>query len=477
MTRHHRARAWAATFALGLAFAGCGGPPHRPDNAPTEPTFVPTPTAPDPGPNKPASAPTAASAPVEPSGPRVEPAPTGPSTLAASRARYRLPTRHSPISEQVVANLQRILARGSQHPERFAKVGDSNTVAPGNMLCFESNNVKLDAYSSLQATLSRLLATTGQFTRESLAAGGGWAANAVIGSSPSRLQEELDESKAAFSIVQFGTNDVGYDDADWFSRNMWTLVRQAIERGNVPVLGTIPPNLGKPTYNARIPEYNGIIRALAEVYQIPLFDLHSAIIELDGGGFVSDGVHFNSYSAGGSKPCFFTAQALGYGHNVRNLLQLESLDRLLRYVIDREPPQDFSSGYEQLGSGTKDSPFVVGELPFAHSADTQHSHSRNLAEYTGCAAGQNEGGPEYLYVFDVSREITVRARVTSQSGVDVDVHILAAEPTESACLIRHDKVATWTLQPGRYFFALDTFVSAGLERAGAYLFMLDEIDK
>jgi hypothetical protein len=68
----------------------------------------------------------------------------------------------------------------------------------------------------------------------------------------------------------------------------------------------------------------------------------------------------------------------------------------------------------------------------------------------------------------VSQTRTLRATVVSLGTSDIDVHLLQGTPTAGACVSRHDKAITATLTPGTWYLSLDTYVSAGVERAGAY---------
>ena len=58
--------------------------------------------------------------------------------------------------------------------------------------------------------------------------------------------------------------------------------------------------------------------------------------------------------------------------------------------------------------------------------------------------------------------------------VDVDIHLLDETATEAGCLMRAHQIIQTTLQPGTYFFALDTFVSGDQPKPGEYLFAILE---
>jgi hypothetical protein len=64
--------------------------------------------------------------------------------------------------------------------------------------------------------------------------------------------------------------------------------------------------------------------------------------------------------------------------------------------------------------------------------------------------------------------------VFDRGDVDVDIHLLDESATEAGCLMRAHQIIQTTLQPGTYFFALDTFVSGGQPKPGEYLFTVLE---
>ena len=62
---------------------------------------------------------------------------------------------------------------------------------------------------------------------------------------------------------------------------------------------------------------------------IPLIDYWAAMHPLNRNGIDADGIHPNIYrNAGDAQACTFTADALRYGYNMRNITALLMLDRL-----------------------------------------------------------------------------------------------------------------------------------------------------
>ncbi len=63
--------------------------------------------------------------------------------------------------------------------------------------------------------------------------------------------------------------------------------------------------------------------------------------------------------------------------------------------------------------------------------------------------------------------------VLDRAGVDVDLHLLDDSGTEDGCIMRADQLLETTLDPGVYYFALDTFVNGqGVEQGGEYTFVV-----
>lgn len=121
--------------------------------------------------------------------------------------------------------------------------------------------------------------------------------------------------------------------------------------------------------------------------------------------------------------------------------------------------------------GTTDDPILVGSFPFVQAGTTTGAASD---VFDGCeaSAGQDESGPEVIYAVDVGSPGTLTASVEDDATVDVDVHIYR-EPAERDCVARDDRSASATVGCGRTWVVVDTFVSAGDERDGAYTVTID----
>ena len=82
---------------------------------------------------------------------------------------------------------------------------------------------------------------------------------------------------------------------------------------------------------------------------------------------------------------------------------------------------------------------------------------------------QDESGPEFIYVFEVTAPVWFAAHLDSPEaeGVDNDLHLLDALLPE-AILNRDNLAMSQRLDAGQYYLSVDTFVSDGEERGGPF---------
>ena len=382
---------------------------------------------------------------------------------------YPADRRHSPITPYVAANLRTIAARASTSADVFVKVGDSITVDESFLHCFAGTNLDWDGREQLESSRAHFAGGTPEpFARTSLAAGIGWNAAEPLTHAPG-LSEELIALTPGFAVVMYGTNDVGYHNIDWFGTNMLNLVDYLGAAGVVSILSTIPPRDDSASADAEVPRHNAVIRGIAQAYQLPLVDFHRELIDIPGHGLWGDGVHPNVYSGGG---CIFTSVGLGYGHNLRNLITIEALARVVALVVDGGAAPDVASRSLE-GQGTHADPFIISELPFADRNDTALSTQREVDSYSGCSAEQDESGPELVYRLDLASATTIRALVIDRGEVDIDIHLLAGGSSGAECLLRDHQVIVTSLAAGSYYLNLDSFVGE-IEHSGEYLLVVME---
>jgi hypothetical protein len=421
-----------------------------------------------------ATAPAADLAPSDGAG--ATPDDTGPPPPPGGPVRYLPGIRHSPLTSGIVAALVDVLGATTGRQSVFAKIGDSITVDGNYLHCYAGTDIMLDTSSALEPTrayfqMTLADASKSSFDRTSLAAVVGKTAGWAITGTPTPIDQEVAAINPAFALVQYGTNETDPCCVESFETNITGVVDALLMHNIVPLLSTIPPRGDSTTLNALVPEFNAVIRVVAQRRQIPYFDFWQTLINLPQYGLAGDGVHPQVYVSGSAHGCWLTPAGLTEGTNQHNKIALEALDRAKRYLINAATPD--AAPPPLAGSGTWQDPLVVDALPFVDVGDTSKS-TTSVANVYSCAT-QNEGGPEVVYKVTLDAPATLRARVFVEPGVDIDLHWLSA-PMASACLLRNDKVLDITAQAGTYYLSADTFVSAGVPKPGPYRLTLVKLN-
>ncbi len=390
---------------------------------------------------------------------------------------------HSPITAFVRDNLASIRTLAPDAPaEVFMKVGASSTVNQNTLYCFANDVVDLDIHegllgSSLEFFLAGQAGDTSPFDRVTLAAQPGKTASWAISGAPSPVEQELaaiNPDGPSVALIHYGANDmqmgITYASAlPGYYANMSDLLDLLIDQGVVPVVFGLSRRLDQDGADDWVQSYNAVARGLAQARSIPFVDLRFALEGLPGYGLSGDGLHLESYDQG---PCILTAEGLTHGYNIRNLIALEALDRLHTALVDEQPIVDQDAPV-LLGGGTVDAPLEILALPFADTRSTIDAPGLLFDEYTGCAATADESGPESVYRLVLTEATAIRAIVLDRAGVDIDVHLLDDSASEAGCIARDDTLIERTLEPGTYYFSLDTYVNAdAVEQTGEYTFVV-----
>ena len=228
-------------------------------------------------------------------------------------------------------------------PDVFSKVGDSITISTAFLTPIGLGDYNLQNYPSLQPVVefySNTLARTGNsFANESLSAKGGWPTQAVL--TPKAADETLCiEGEAplvceyrlvrpSVAIVMLGTNDVPSTPASQYERALRDVIEISIELGVVPILSTLPP-MHRDGTEGRVELFNNIIRGLGSEYGMPVVDYWAALQGVPNDGLAGDGVHPSIILPGVAD---FTPENLTYGITVRNLVTLQALDAVWRFLL------------------------------------------------------------------------------------------------------------------------------------------------
>lgn len=294
----------------------------------------------------------------------------------------------SPITPTVAARLAALFARGtaaSLEANVFVKAGDSITVngwfleqfaGPANGPGTQDWDAAYDlgSYGSLEGArawfLQGRIGTDDPYARVSLAAqvgqDGAWALRAT-GTELSPLDQELQAGAPAYAVVMFGTNDFGSGGTDGevyglVAGTSFRILDRVIATGAVPILTSPPPSTWSAAALARSRMTSRLLRAVAQGRQVPFIDYYAALLDLPGYGLESDGVHPDALAY--NRACFLTPQGLLHGFNVRNLVTLQTLDRVYRLLTLAGGAPDAETG-GRTGAGTAADPYAIDALDFA----------------------------------------------------------------------------------------------------------------
>jgi hypothetical protein len=275
----------------------------------------------------------------------------------------------------------------------FFKVGDSISSGPGDYLyqftyppfnaatmSGNSDAHDLGNYQSLKGGHDYFktgrIGSDDPYTRTSVAAKvsqvAKWALGIESGQTDHPLQAELQTSQGAYSVIMFGTNNFREwntpgDPADAAAyqeivENSFKMLDYCIANGSVPILTAPPPNPTDDTTKKRSRMTSRLIRAAAQGYQIPFIDYYASMLDLPNFGLGAGDIHPNYMSY--NRFAFLTTAGLQYGYNMRNLVTLQSLDRMYRLLVQNEAAPDAETGGLQ-GTGMAGDPFVIEGLDFS----------------------------------------------------------------------------------------------------------------
>jgi GDSL-like Lipase/Acylhydrolase family len=314
-----------------------------------------------------------------PSPPRTAAASAPPSDPTPTPGHRRLPLNPSvwPVVPSIDAaeqsRLRDVYLHGQalgNHSNVFVKAGDSITatdlflteVGCGAVSLAGHTDVlhAIDVFSQERFPPSYTTAWCGianSFTRDTVAAFQGWTAAEALkpfsGSPPDRscadppfdapLPCEIHLLQPSVALIMFGTNDTEHSgDPASFAQNLHAIVQTSVAAGVIPILSTIPPRPNDSAMDERVHRYNEAILGVAAAEQVPLVNYWRALVQdhLVNEGISGDGIHPNVY--GGCAPhcesTDFSAAGLRYGFNMRNLVSLEALEKVLTVVIEDGQP-------------------------------------------------------------------------------------------------------------------------------------------
>jgi uncharacterized protein YraI len=227
----------------------------------------------------------------------------------------------------------------------FTRVGDSITASPNFLTPIGSGSYSLGQYGYLAGAISFFSGPNARganpYLAASIAARNGWSTESVLspanadpnvckpGETPLACEYRL--VRPSVALIMFGTNDSGGMPIETFRANLQAIVQTSINMGVIPVLSTIPSKHYNSATDGRVTDFNQVIIATAQAYDIPLWNYWKAMSVLPGEGLAPDGVHPSL--AWDGLNAVFDPDHLKYGFPVRNLTALQVLYTLWQQVL------------------------------------------------------------------------------------------------------------------------------------------------
>ncbi len=222
---------------------------------------------------------------TETTAPASEPAQPAPPAASDPADWKEWPVLPETISPKM-AQIYRAGIEAGNDPKAFSKIGDSNSVLPSFLACFDYgvNGYALGAYNDLEAAIHQF---QWSFSRESRATKIGitafeldvyhWYEDDVCWPYESATSCEYRLWQPSIAFIALGTNDA-LQGIDLFEQHLRSLIQKTLDRSIVPILATKADNLeGDDSFNA-------VIARLAAEYEVPLWNLWRAMEPLPNHG-------------------------------------------------------------------------------------------------------------------------------------------------------------------------------------------------
>jgi len=274
------------------------------------------------------------------------------------------------IDYSMSQNLQSIYQRGQamgNHANVFMKVGDSLTAEPDSISAMSPT--RFDIVSSGLATGYPELVDTWQTYASPKVGGDSFGRNSFAARSRTyvsqalmNLPAEIATIRPSIALIHVGTNDFAYG-PESFRQQLLAIVSHTIDSGVIPIVTLLPTafNFEKGgSYNGFVDQFNSVVIQVAEQFNIPVWNLHKALEPLPLYG-LRDGIHLTAIGGG----ALFTAGALNFGYNMRNLSALQVLDKVRDVIANPIVPTQSDAPWQSLQAGrqytatTTDDPFRV----------------------------------------------------------------------------------------------------------------------
>jgi hypothetical protein len=257
------------------------------------------------------------------------------------------------ITNAIRANMRVVFRRGKllgNNPRVFSKVGDCHTDHPFFLEIIGNGKYDLGQYATLQEVINYFgvpprEGAGNSFNTRSMAAHSAFTSGAVLDwqealkvsdkcnvqESPLRCEFRMD--KPAVAIIMFGVVDVITMTPQqfnlYFNLYMRMIVQDSIDHGVIPILSTSAENPSSP--NSRT--FNQIVVRIARERALPMMNLQAALAGLPNQGLDGDGIHLTR-PGNLDDAAVFNDVNLQYGYVMRNLVVLQTLDRVWRQILN-----------------------------------------------------------------------------------------------------------------------------------------------
>jgi hypothetical protein len=281
---------------------------------------------------------------------------------------------------------------------------------------------------------------------------------------PAPIDQELAAINPRYAIVLYGSNDIGWggqlaypvaDQAERYEKNMRTLIDHLIDRGVVPIVNTMPPD---GDFFWMTPVFSAVTRAIAQGRQVPMIDLYQALLDMGPPyGLRSDRTHPSQQDY--NTCCWFDPASLAtWGANVRNLITLESLDRM-RQLFDQNVPGFDQNPPRLVGDGSTASPFVIDRVPWGELRDLSGS-AFTTSEALSCAGAPPVTGKQVLYKLVLTQPLRLRIMVLDGGQGEQQVSLLSGTSLNT-CVKTDARLISGPFAAGTYYVSVNALSATG----------------
>ena len=228
----------------------------------------------------------------------------------------------SAAEEPWVAAMKAVHATGIAQKGSVSQIGDSITYSKAFLAGIAWGEAKAREWEALKRLTAK---DFNERKGEAHANYSGWTAADGLAKVPAVLAAE----KPEIAVIMYGTNDVRKQVAlADYEKNLMAIVGHCLKAGCIPIISTIPPQLGQ---DAPVQSFNAVIKRIAAEAKIPLIDFYAEIVQRQPGTswngtlLGKDDVH----PSGGNNFDFSEGNLKVCGYALRNYLTCRALRQVM----------------------------------------------------------------------------------------------------------------------------------------------------